>query len=253
MKIKMILLAATFLFLSSTFLSAEDLFSDVKNFQKYNPDVNKYEFVKSYLTALTYLQTNVDRHERTESELADREEVDKIPFYQEDLIQNNVNLRIARNYVKKYSKDTKNGLILHTAHIFQDLCNQYIELNNQERSNLNAYYQALLYDNLEKFDKDTYQAELIRISNQRRNVSEKLLETSNLVSKILISSKVDAYGEFYQLGITEYEREKLIHRFDEFKGPGFQGNLREGQTFLEGSVSTVREILEDESWASLDI
>ena len=63
------------------------------------------------------------------------------------------------------------------------------------------------------------------------------------------SDKADKYGELVNLGITSKERQKLI---DQLNKLSTQKKLKSGQSFLEGSLSTIREILEDSSWGTLD-
>ena len=92
----------------------------------------------------------------------------------------------------------------------------------------------------------------IALNQRRKDSLQKLVEASVLVAKVLISNQTDRDGELVVLGISELERKKLLTKADSFYGSGFEGGLREGQSFLQASVSSIKEILEDYSWGTLD-
>ncbi len=225
---------------------------DIQQFQKYNPDGKKYEFVKNYLVSLTYLKKNAERSQNPPE--FSREEFEKGEFFKafmDDLLRDNVDLRIARNFLKKY-RTSGNGLILKTTDLFTQVCDGQIEINNRERAYVEKVYQAQINGGLESVNKKRFMQNLVGLSMERRESLKKLLEASMLINKILVSNKADDYGEFITLGVTEGQRESLLQRLDEFYEDGFQGELRQGQTFLQGSVAVIREVLGDDSWDTLE-
>ncbi len=227
---------------------ANDLYTNPEKFKQYNPDGQKYEFVKTYIMGLGYLQQNAQRDNAARSAVFQKlKGKEKVAALIRNLNLNNVNLRVARNLVKKY-RASGNGLVVKSADLFERVCDEQIELNNQEKTLLekvsavdNAQMMKIMN---KKFYKD--QREL---GMQRKESLKKMLEGSMLMSKILISDKEDKYGELVRLGITSKERKKLIEQLDKLSK---DKKVKPGQSFLQGSIAAIREILEDQSWGTVD-
>ena len=229
------------------------LYTDSEKFREHNPDVGKYDFVKDYLNSLSYLKTNEKRdREVTAKSSGALEKIENVQALIDNLIMDNANLRVARNYLKKY-KGSPNGLVLKVTDLFIKACEDQIEFNNQERGLFESLRQFLDKDDFKNFDKDKFLEDQKSLSDDKREALKGLLEASLLVNKILISENPDEFGEYVNLGITQKERQKLLKKIHEFDGGDYQGELREGQTFLQGSVSVIREILEDKNLAAFDI
>lgn len=250
---KKILPLMVFVFLLSIpFAGGDLLYTDAEKFREHNPDVGKYDFVKDYLNSLSYLKTNEKRdREVTVKSSGALEKIENVKALIDNLIMDNANLRVARNYLKKY-KRSPNGLILKVTDLFIKVSDEQIEFNNQERGLFESLHQFLESDDFKNFNKDKFLEDQKYLSDVKRESLKGLLEASLLVNKILISENPDEFGEYVNLGITKKERQKLLKKINEFEGGDYQGDLREGQTFLQGSVSVIREILEDKSWAALD-
>lgn len=247
-----VFLSIFFLCISTSGAIAADAPYDYKNFKKYNPDVNKYEFVKNYIIALSYLKTIVEREEKAVSmgfnELHD-------PIHVKILIGNNakdnLNLRIARNLLKNF-KNQENGLILKAIDLFTQACNVKTVINNEEKKYLTNLYNAQTEGQMDTFGAAEFNKNQEDWSNRRKEASKEILEASLLVQKVLISAETNSYGDFEKLAVTENERDNLLDRLNEFYGEGYDDEVRDGQTFLEGSVSAIREILKDYNWQSYD-
>ena len=249
--IAMVILMALFTSVSS--VSAQQMLGSSRKFKRTNPDIKKYEFVRDYISSLSYLKVNEDESkEINELAATETKEIDRIALLRDNLIRNNVNLRIARNYLKKHNKQKENGLILKVVDTFSKMCDDLIALNNQERNLLENLYYTQLKDEMDSFDRSAYERNQERIAAQRKTTSKKLLESSLFVTKVLISPQENYYGEFDRLGITQEERYRLLYKIDEFAEDGFKGELRAGQTFLQGSVVAIREILEDYDFETID-
>ena len=226
--------------------------TDSQKFIKYNPDGKKYEFVKNYLISLTYLKKNAQRSQNPPEFIS--EEFEKGDFFKalmEDLVRDNINLRIARNFVKKY-QIPENKLILKATNLFMQVCDEQISINNKERKYIGKVSQKQSNEGLEDVDRKRFADKLLSLSLERKESLRSLLEASMVINKLLISNQIDDYDEFVMLGVTEEEREKLVLQLDEFNEDSFQGEIRQGQTFLQGSVSVLREVLSDESWDTLE-
>jgi hypothetical protein len=233
-------------------LLAADLPDDIAKFSQFNPDGNKYEFVKTFLSSLGYLKLNGERTADTlDVSIKDMDE----KLLGQDMIKNieqdNAHLRVARNLLKKHAL-SNNKMIIKVVDLFVLMCDEQIKHNVVEQKLYLDLYDAKKKGRWLSFDREKFVQELKTLVYQKKESSRKLLEASLLVSKILVSSKPDEYGEFITLGITSQERAKLLKKIEEFEGKGYAGKLRGGQTFLEGSISSIREVLEDESWELLD-
>jgi len=234
------------------FLGTSFAESESEQYQKYNLDEKKFEFVRDYLNGLMYIKENIARREKiTPVSLFDFTDVKKISSYVDHLIWDNINLRIARNYLKKHL-NSKNGLILKSGLVFTNACNTHIDLNNREKDILEQIYKTQVKGTLKDAQKEQFADELKRLSAARKEASKELLEASVLVSKILISNQTDKFGEFFMLGISSAERERLIKKLNAFVGKKYVGEIREGQSVLEASIAVIRGILEDMSWQTVD-
>jgi len=230
----------------------EVIINDPERFSLSNPDGKKYEFVKTYVMALEYLYHNENAKDRAPVIGADNiQDIGVITDEQDRLINVNVNLRIARNLLKRF-EETNNALINKVVKIFSAYVNKQVELNNMERLLVVTIREKLIEDTYDEGTLKWYFEELIDISKERKESSMRLLESSLIINKVLISHQFDQFGQPYKLGITQEERDSLISRLKIFEDPKFQGELRSGQTFLEASVSVIRQILEDTSWLALE-
>ncbi len=218
--------------------------NNVKEFKKNNPDGNKYEFIKSYIMALEYFKKNA-KHDQEAMELSssDIEKSKVIKQFIGNLKQANVNLRIARNLLKKF-KTPDNGLILKTVDSFSKVCDEQTEFNNQEKAMLTELYQAT-QDATIKGNIGLFFKEYHALAQNRKQSLNKLLEASVLASKVLVSSQANENGELMSLGITNDNRERLLKMLDGFYGQEFEGEMRDGQTFLGASVAVMKKVLED--------
>ena len=164
----------------------------------------------------------------------------------DSLILDNANLRIAKNFLKRFQTDPQNGLILKVSDIFISVCDEQIEFNNLERMLLERLYEFQLKDEVINLNKEDFFQAHIKLGVERKESWKRLLEASILVTKVLISNKTDKKGKFSFLGISEREKEKLLFKLDEFYGEEYEGELRSGQSFLEGSVVAIRQTLENQ-------
>ncbi|MBP9853648.1 MAG: hypothetical protein KBD53_02135 [Candidatus Omnitrophica bacterium] len=253
MNLKMIITIMIFLsvFTPYSLVSAEQILGSTSKFKKENPDGRKYEFTRDYLTSLEYLKKNSEQYELTRKASAEYKEEQRISALKTELIQNNVNLRVARNYLKKYHTQTNNGLMLNVSDIFTKVCDQLIELNNQEKILLDKML-AFHKGSAEKVNMSTVEADRVKIYQSRKDSLKDLLKASILVTKVLVSNQENQNGTFNRLGITQEQRYKLLEKLNHFSEETYRGELRSGQTFLEGSVVTIREILEDYNYQSND-
>jgi len=132
--------------------------------------------------------------------------------------------------------------------IFSGFVNKQVELNNMERLLVVTIREKLIEETYDEATLKWYFEEIVKISKERKESSMRLLESALIINKVLISHQFNQLGQPYKLGITQEQRFNLIKRLKIFEDPKFKGELRSGQTFLEASVSVIRQILEDTSW-----
>ncbi len=252
---KCILISFTILLVlcSSQLLKAAD---DTQEFIKHNPDGDKYSFVRNYLTALNYINLNETRKSKRDFLNFEGSKEEKLDQYLRELTRDNVNIRTARNLMKRYFV-VNNPLMVKITDIFYVVCDEQTRLNDEEINLMkNGVAEKIVYtpNNLPDENKPSLDVlkKQIELNDRRKEVLQKLLEASALVSKVLVSSQTDTDGELVVLGINDVERKKLLLKMDEFYGREFEGKIREGQSYLEASVVAIREILEDYSWGTLD-
>lgn len=248
---KKIFLTVLLISLFITSAGAINLYQDMREFIEYNPDGQKYEFVKDYISSLGYFKVNARRTNNaayvTSEGKTDKEKIETVV---KSLILDNANLRVARNLLRTYEL-SDNGLILKVRIMFYHVCDDLIEINTKERQ----YFEDLLKNNVGDFSTELRKkiADFqLGVALQRKEISKSLLETSILVSQVLISNVADYGGEFFYLGITDAERVKLLDKLYDLDQGENQGGIQEGQTFLGASIAAIREILEDDSWDTLD-
>ncbi len=252
MVMRSILTALFIVFTATSHVVADPLYDDMDRFIENNPDGKKYEFVRTYLNALMYFKKNADRQKELPTidinNLAEAPSVAPIVLA---LKKDNVNLRIARNLVKKF-KTPENGLILKVADLFAKVCDDQMEYNDYDR----VLYERIAEIQESGYFEDFYPESFLEaqelLAEQRRASFKELMEASMLINIVLVSPDRNYYGDFYRLGLTRQQRQNLLYKIDDFKGKGFSGGVEEGQTFLQGSVNVIRQILENDSWQVMD-
>ncbi|MCA9394656.1 MAG: hypothetical protein KC900_10660 [Candidatus Omnitrophica bacterium] len=231
--------------------SAEMLGSN-RNFRKYNPDWKKYEFTRDYLTSLGYIKKNYDADDVIDFAGTEPDILNRIALMRDELIHENVNLRVARNYLKRYTNQAQNGLMLKVSDQFTKVCDELIQLNSGQRTMLEEMHTVQRRGAMDAAAIADFEQRQSRINGERREALKGLLRASILVTKILVSPTENYYGEFDRLGITQEQRFKLLEKIRHFDEASYQGELRSGQSFLEGSVVTIREILENYNYETID-
>lgn len=232
--------------------ASAEMLGNNRKFRQNNPDWKKYEFTRDYLTSLGYLKKNYDREDGIDLSGSEPSILNRIAQMRDELIQENVNLRVARNYLKRYKNQARNGLMLKVTDLFTDVCDDLIELNSQQRTMLEEMHAMQRRGAMDDTAAALFEQRQAKISRERREALKELLRASILVTKILVSPDENYYGEFDRLGITQEQRYKLLDKIRRFNEASYQGELRSGQSFLEGSVVTIREILEDYNYETLD-
>ncbi|MBF0385375.1 MAG: hypothetical protein HQL27_05840 [Candidatus Omnitrophica bacterium] len=253
MKLRILFITAVFLYMSVIpFAFSFELKENPSEFIRNNPDGNKYDFAKAFITSLEGIKSSVERSQNSQvvspQDILDAKKISELVDY---LTLDNVKWRVAKNMMKKYLIPD-NGLMLKVAHVFIKMCDEQIFFNVEERKLLQQIQKALREKKIKDFNQQLFLREHKKLSEQRKESLKGLLESALLTCKVMVSTKQNIYGEFDSLGITSKERDRLIYKMDNFYGENYDGELRAGQSFLEGSVSVIKELLFDYSWHSID-
>jgi hypothetical protein len=225
--------------------------SAADEFKKNNPDIQKYEFARSYITSLSYMKQIYDRwNEDAPKKLFAQQRVKMIRSILNDLALDDSDLRIIKNYLVKYL-GYPNMLMRKVADMVVVATNQEISVNNEEKLLWDKWYgllatgQATRAKEIE-FVKAQYSLEL-----KRKEADKDIVKASVLMTKVLISDK-NKNGRGHILAVTAVQRQKLLDKLDSFGSDTLDWGLKPGQRTLEASIAVIREILEDSIWISID-
>ncbi|MDE1921702.1 MAG: hypothetical protein KGJ09_09945 [Candidatus Omnitrophica bacterium] len=220
-------------------------------FAQNNPDVLKYQFARSYITALSYLKDIDDRLSRnTPEKLFAHQKRKMIMATINDLTLDSTDLLVVKNYLLKYLT-APNMLMRKTADMVVVSVSRQIAINRDEKTlwekwyDLNAAGQATRPKEIQ-FVKDQYALEL-----RRKAADDNIVQASVLMTKVLQSAK-NKGGRGHLLAITAAQRQELLDKLDSFGSSELDWGLRPGQTTLQASIAVIREILEDSIWTSID-
>ena len=220
-------------------------------FSKNNPDIMKYEFARSYITALSYMKDIDDRWNKNAPKKLFADQKEKMILATiNDLALDNSDLLIIKNYLLKYLT-SPNMLMRKVADIVVVATSREIAINHEEKTlwekwyDLNAAGQATRPKEID-FVKTQYALEL-----RRKEADKDIVQASVLMTKVLISDK-NKNGKGHLLAITAQQRQKLLDKLDSFGSDTLDWGLKPGQRTLEGSIAVIREILEDSIWISID-
>ena len=220
-------------------------------FVKNNPDVRKYEFARSYITALSYMKDIDDRWNKNAPKKLFANDKNKMILASiNDLALDSSDLLVIKNYLLKYLT-SPNMLMRKVADIVVVATSREISINHEEKSlwekwyDLNTAGQATRPKEVE-FVKNQYAMEL-----RRKEADKDIIHASEMMTKVLISDKNENV-KGHLLAITAQQRQKLLDKLDSFGNDNLDWGLKPGQSTLEGSIAVIREILEDSIWISID-
>ncbi len=216
-----------------------------------NPDIKKYEFARSYITALSYLKRIDDRwFNKAPKKIYPNQDEKIIKLSMDYLIMDNTDLRIAKNYMIPYLS-AQNALIRKVADNFVLAVDEEIAVNNQHK----IAWQQWAYLKKEGRATPVNERDFIKAHQQYglrfKEADKKVVQATILMAKVLISDQnKDERGRL--LAITSAQRDKLLLKLDSFAKDAIAWGIKPGQRTLEASIAIIREVLEDSVWISLD-
>jgi len=230
-------------------MMAHPVFAD--DFSKNNPDIMKFEFARSYITALSYMKDINDRWgANAPKKLFPHDNKRMILASLNDLSFDSSDLLIIKNYLRKYLR-SPNMLIRKVADMVVVATSKEIGINHEEKAMWQNWYDLYVAGQATNskevdFVKGQYALEL-----RRKEAEKSIVEASGLMTKVLISDKnKNSHGHL--LAITAQQRQKLLDKLDSFGSDTLDWGLKLHQSTLAGSIAVIREVLEDSIWISID-
>lgn len=247
MKIKRIILAIISVFLSATLLYA----AEENVFRKNNPDGIKYDFARSFIIGFGYLSAIDERWKKHDEIKAKGNELVFIQWNLDRLAKDNMDLRIAKNYVTKYF-NVPNRLMRKVIDSYAYACDGLIDLNLKERELWNQMHQVKKNGVVGAEQDQGFVKAQEQLADQRKVVMRSIVEVSVLMTKVLLREDVQEKQVKKRLALTLKERDNLIRKLDAFAGDNFEWGMKPGQTYVQAAQATIREVLEDPTCLSAD-
>jgi hypothetical protein len=163
----------------------------------------------------------------------------------------NTELRIARNYLTKYSS-SRNMFIRKIADQAVVAYDQFLVHNSREREYWLEFYSFKTKNVPAGYDEEGFVARQVGLALQKKEVAKSLLTASALVQKVLLSSQRCESDACMELALTQEERDKLVKKLDSVANNTQDWGLKAGQTTIQGCVAALREVLEDPLYKSSD-
>jgi hypothetical protein len=161
----------------------------------------------------------------------------------------NTELRIARNYLTKYSS-ARNVFIRKVANQAMAAYDQLLLFNNREQGLWQGFYRFKTKNAPPDFNEHDFVVKQVGLALGKKEVAKSLLTASMLVQKVLLSSQRCESDVCKELALTQEERDKLIKKLDSFANGNLDWGLKAGQTTIQGCVAALREVLEDPLYKS---
>lgn len=225
--------------------------ADEMIFKKNNPDIMKYDFSRSYIASFSYLHSLDIRLDEAKTAKSKGTGLDFIQWNLDRLGKDNMDLRIAKNYVSKYFS-VPNPLMRKVIDTYAYSCDQLIELNLQERSLWNQMYESSKNETVSPEQDQEFVKNQGELAAKRQEAMRSILESSVLLTKLMLSENMKEKQVKKRLALTSKERDRLIRKLDTYAGDNLDWGMKPGQTYLQGAVATIREVLEDPTFLSAD-
>lgn len=220
-------------------------------FKKNNPDISKYEFTRSYIASFEYLNSLDKRMKESQSKNSKGNALDLIQWNLDRLSKDSMDLRIAKNYVAKYFT-IPNPLMRKVIDTYVHSCDQLVSLNSEERGLWQSMYELNKKSEVSPQEDQEFVKSQEGLSVKRKAAMVSLVESSALLTKLLLSEDTKEKQFKKRLALTAKERDRLIRKLDIYAGDNLDWGMKPGQTYLQGAVAMIREVLEDPTYLSAD-
>lgn len=220
-------------------------------FKQNNPDIEKYDFTRSYIASFAYLQSLDKRLKESENMNSRGNVFNFIQWNLDRLGKDNMDLRIAKNYVAKYFT-VPNPLMRKVIDTYVYSCDQLVSLNLEERNLWQKMYGVNKQGKVSPEQDREFMKKQGEISAKRKTAMVSLTESAALLTKLMLSENTKDKQAKKRLALTAKERDRLLRKLDTYAGDNLDWGMKPGQTYLQGAVAMIREVLEDPTYLSAD-
>ena len=220
-------------------------------FRANNPDGVKYEFARSFIASMAFLDAVEKRLTDSGENVNALDERKVMKWNLDRLARDNLDLRVAKNYMVKYF-NAGNTLMRKVVDTYALTCDEWIAINHKERELWNQWPRMRKVDEDGNVDLKEFLRMQEDIAIERKSAMRKLVETAVLVTKVLLSEDVTEKQVKKRLALTFNQRERLIKKLDSYAGENLDWGMRPGQTFVQSAQAVVREVLEDPAYLNVD-
>ncbi len=235
----------------SLILGGKSFAAPLSEFAQKNPDIQKYEYARSFIASLNYIKAVHERWHRSSptKDLKGAKDVTVMRGFVAYLIKDNADLRIAKNYLSSYL-EAQNVMIRKSADMFILGCNTIIAINDKEKQ-IWDQWNAVKGSGLGTRKNETaFLNAQVDLALKRKDAFKHIIGSGVLLTKILRSDQnKDEKGKL--LAINAVQRKKLLKGLDDVGKTNLDWGLKPGQTFQEATVAVIRELLEDPIYKSL--
>ncbi len=232
--------------IAALFCSGHSLAQEDPLFKTYNRDIDKYSFTKNFILSISYYKRVADRLKVEEAlKLDGTSDIKVIQKFINDRTLDNTELRIARNYLIKFTS-SRNGLIQQVARQSISAYDGVLALSMRERELWQSLSRFKLTGEPEDFNEKDFIEQQLSIAAQKKEADKMLLSASMLIRIVLLSAERCGSEVCQELALSRDERFKLTGYLDDFSRDNLEWGIKPGQTPIEGCVAAIREVLEDE-------
>ncbi len=219
-------------------------------FQEYNPDINKYDFAKSFITSLEYY-SRLKKRLDAEQAIGDKydEDLPTIQTFVDNRTLDNTELRVARNYLSRYAS-SKNMLIRRVAYDAMMAYERNLLVSSRERQLWKVYYRFKKAGIPRDLSLVEFRKQLESLARDRKSAGIALLEAVIMLQKVILSAASCADENCMDLVLTQIQRDKLLEKLNVFAGDNMVWGIKSGQGTFEAAVASLREVLEDPVYVS---
>ena len=211
----------------------------------------KYDFARSFIIGFGYLNAMDQRSEKSKEIKAKGNDIAFIQWNLDRLAKDNMDLRVAKNYVTKYF-NVPNHLMRKVIDSYAYACDGLIALNLEERELWDQIHQVRKKGAVSPEQDQEFVKSQEKLADRRKVVMRSIVEVSVLMTKVLFSEDVHEKQVKKRLALTLKERDNLIRKLDTFAGDNLDWGIKPGQTYVRGAEATIREVLEDPTYLSAD-
>ncbi|MBL8014301.1 MAG: hypothetical protein JNN05_10680 [Candidatus Omnitrophica bacterium] len=220
-------------------------------FKKNNPDIAKYDFTRSYISSFAYLQSLDKRLQESQNRDSKGNVFKFIQWNLDRLGKDNMDLRIAKNYVSKYFT-VPNPLMRKVIDTYVYACDQLVDVNRLERDLWQKMYEDNKQGEISPQQDKKFLSDQQGLSVRRKTAMVSLAESAALAAKLMLSENTKEKQATKRLALTSKERDQLLRKLDTYAGDNLDWGMKPGQTYLQGAIAMIREVLEDPTYLSAD-